>query len=73
MTVELLRCWLCSKVKVEASGKHEGLHCSLEGRFRLIPVVRDLRLEGPLPRIPVNRSHQRRPTAAQSTPVAQVR
>ena len=35
MTVELLRCWLCSKVKAEASGKHEGLHCSLEGRFRL--------------------------------------
>ena len=39
MTVELLRCWLCSKVKAEASGKHEGLHCSLEGRFRLVAVV----------------------------------
>ena len=39
MTVELLRCWLCSKVKAEASGKHEGLHCSLEGRFRLTAVI----------------------------------
>ena len=39
MTVELLRCWLCSKVKAEASGKHEGLHCSLEGRFRLVAAA----------------------------------